>query len=54
MHHSIPAAPFSPQADIQEFAFFFLWMTNSRGRAQLSCKMPGGGDESRGQIPRYT
>ena len=43
-----------PRADPREFAFFFLWMANSRGRGHLSCQMPGGRDESRRQMPRYT
>ena len=51
MHQSIPAAPSPPRANPREFAFFFLWIANSRGREHLSCLMPGGGDESRGQMP---
>ena len=35
-----------PRADPREFAFFFLWMANSRGRGQLTCQMPGGRDET--------
>ena len=36
MHQSIPAAPSLPlRADPREFAFFFLWMANSRGRGHL-------------------
>ena len=55
MHQSIPNAPCPPpRADPREFAFFFLWMTNSLGRGHLSCQMPGGKDESRRQMPRYT
>ena len=38
--------PAPPRADPREFAFFFLWMANSRGRGQLSCQMPGGRDET--------
>ena len=34
--------------------FFVLWMANSWGRGLLSCQMPGGGDESREQMPQYT
>ena len=44
--------PAPPRADPREFAFFFLWMANSRGRGHLSCQMPGGRDER--QMPRYT
>ena len=44
-----PAPP--PRTDPREFAFFFLWMANSRGRGHLSCQMPGGRDESRRQMP---
>ena len=51
MHQSIPAAPCFPRADPREFAFFFSWMANSRGRGHLSCQMPGGGDERRGKCP---
>ena len=53
MHQSIPPAPSPPpRANPRELAFFFSWMANSRGREHLSCQMPGGGDESRGRMPR--
>ena len=48
------ALPPPPRADPREFAFFFLCMANSRGRGRSSCQMPGGRDESRRQMPRYT
>ena len=38
-------------ADPRQFAFFFSWMANSRGRGHLTCQMPGGGDERRGKCP---
>ena len=31
---------------------FFPWMANSRGWGLLSCQIPRGGDEKRGQMPR--
>ena len=54
MHQSIPPAPSPPppRANPRELAFFSSWMANSRGREHLSCQMPGGGDESRGRMPR--
>ena len=55
MHQSIPAAPSPPPlwADPRTLAFFFLpWMANSRGWGLLSCQIPRGGDEKRGQMPR--
>ena len=55
MHQSIPPAPSPPpppRANPRELAFFFSWMANSRGLEHLSCQMPGGGDESRGRMPR--
>ena len=33
-------------------AFFLPWMVNSRGWGLLSCQIPQGGDEKRGQMPR--
>ena len=55
MHQSIPPAP-SPRplrADLRALLAFFLpWMANSRGRGLLSCQIPRGGDEKRGQMPR--
>ena len=48
MHQSIPTAPITPRS----LAFFFLpWMANSRGWGLLSCQIPRGGDEKRGQMP---
>ena len=62
MHQSIPAAPSapSPQAHPRALAFLFTLygqepapgMANSRGRGLLSCQIPWGGDEKRGQMPR--
>ena len=42
----------NPRENPRELAFFFSWMANSRGLEHLSCQMPGGGDESRGRMPR--
>ena len=33
--------------------FFLPWMVNSRGWGLLSCQIPRGGDEKRGQMPRF-
>ena len=53
MHQSIPATPSPPpRADPRALAFFLPWMANSRGRGLLSCQIPRGGDEKRGQMPR--
>ena len=41
-----------PRANPWEFSFFFLRMAISRGRGHLICQMPGGGYESKGQMPR--
>ena len=55
MHQSIPAAPSAPppfsRADPRALAFVLPWMANSRGWGLLSCQMPRGGDENRGQMP---
>ena len=32
-------------------AFFLPWMANSWGWGLLSCQIPQGGDEKRGQMP---
>ena len=40
-----------PRADPRALAFFFLWMANPGG-GLLSCQIPRGGDENRGQMPR--
>ena len=55
MHQSIPPAPSPsppPRADPRALAFFLPWMANSRGWVLLSCQIPRGGDEKRGQMPR--
>ena len=41
-----------PRADPRALAFFLPWMANSRGWRLLSCQMPRGGDEKRGEMPR--
>ena len=51
MHQSIPASP-SHGADARALAYFSPWMANSRGWGLLSCQIPRGGDEKRGQMPR--
>ena len=51
MHQSIAAAPSSPpQADPHALAFFLPWMATSWGWGLLSCQIPLGGDEKRGQM----
>ena len=55
MHQSIPAAP-SPlppllPADPRALAFFSPCMANSRVWGLLSCQIPRGGVEKRGQMP---
>ena len=57
MHQSIPPAPSppkppTPRADPRAVAFFLPWMENSWGWGLLSCQIPRGGDEKRGQMPR--
>ena len=53
MYQSTPAAPSPrPRADPRALAFFFPRMANSRGWGLLSCQIPRGGDEKRGQMPR--
>ena len=53
MHQSIPPAPSPlPRADPRALALFLPWMANSRVWELLSCQIPRGGDEKRGQIPR--
>ena len=44
--------PGPPRADPRALAFFLPWMANSRGWGLLSCQIPRGGDEKRGQMPR--
>ena len=56
MHQSIPPAPsprpLPPRAEPWVQAFFLPWMANSRGGGLLSCQIPRGKDEKRGQQPR--
>ena len=52
MDQSIPAATSPPRGDPRTSAFFLPWMANSRGWRLLSCQIPRGGDEKRGQMPR--
>ena len=55
MHQSIPAALSPPalRAVPRAFAFFLPSMANSRrGLGLLSCQIPLGGEEKRGQMPR--
>ena len=40
------------RADPRALAFFLPWMANSRGWRLLSCQIPRGWDEKRGQMPR--
>ena len=47
-----PSPPADPRADSQALAFFLPWMANSRGWGLLSCQIPRGRDEKRGQTPR--
>ena len=47
--HLRPAPP--PRADPRALTFFLPWMANSRGWGLLSCQIPRGGDEKRGQMP---
>ena len=56
MHQSVPSPtapplPPPPRADSRALAFFLPWVANSRGWG-LSCQIPRGGDEKRGQMPR--
>ena len=52
MHQSIPAAS-SPHADPWVLAFFFVLDGKflGMGTQLLSCQIPWGGDEKRGQMP---
>ena len=52
MHQSIPAAPSPSWADPRALPFFLPWMANFRGWGLLSCQIPWGGDEKRGQMCR--
>ena len=53
MRQSIPPAPAPPPGLTPGHQHFFLpWMANSRGWGLLSCQIPRGGDEKRGQMPR--
>ena len=51
MHQSIPAAQ-PPRPNSRALAFIFPRMANSRGWRLLSCQIPWGEDEKRGQMPR--
>ena len=44
--------PPPPRAEPWVLAFFLPWMANSRGGGLLSCQIPRGKDEKRGQQPR--
>ena len=49
--HTHPGWPLD--IDTRAFEFFLPWMENSRGWwGLLSCQIPRGGDEKRGQMPR--
>ena len=50
----IPPAPSPPPAGPRALALFLPWMANSRGWGLLSCQIPRGEDEKRGQMPRPT
>ena len=49
--NSTCAQPPPGGADPQALAFFLPWMANSWGWGLLSCQIPRGGDEKRGQMP---
>ena len=50
--HPTPHPPPSHSGLIPGHKHFFLpWMANSRGWGLLSCQIPRGGDEKRGQMP---
>ena len=45
--------PASPTGSPPGISIFFLpWMVNSRMWGLISCQIPPGGDEKRGQMPR--
>ena len=44
--------PAPPRTDPRALAIFLPWMANSRGWGLLSCQIPRGGDEKRGQMLR--
>ena len=54
MHQSIPPAPspLPPPGWPPGISIFLPWMANSQGWGLLSCQIPRGGDEKRGQMPR--
>ena len=55
MHRLVPAAPSTPPSPgrtLGTLPFLSLEVTNSQGRGYFTCQMPGGGIESRGQMPR--
>ena len=50
-HQSIPVAPSPPPPDPPGISIVLPWMANFGG-GLLSCQIPLGGDEKRGQMPR--
>ena len=50
--HLLPTPPPPSRADPRALAFFLPWMANSREWGLLSCQIPRGGDEKRGQMLR--
>ena len=50
MHHSVPVSPLHPSLDIA-CSTILHWMANSWGWENLTCQMPRGRDDKRGQIP---
>ena len=52
MHQSI-LAPLTLWLTPGNLQFFSYGWQIARGRGHLSCQMPGGRDETRGQMPRY-
>ena len=47
-----PANNPPPTDQIRALAFFWPWMANFRGWGLLSCQIPRGEDEKRGEMPR--
>ena len=54
MHQEFHLRPAPPPAGPRALALFLPWMANSRGWGLLSCQIPRGEDEKRGQMPRPT
>ena len=52
MHQSIPAAPSAPLGKPPGISIFFALNGKFRDWGLLSCQIPQGGDEKRGQMPR--